>query len=93
MPPKSSKSAKMTLFSPYNSLNIGQGDLLSGMQIDVPNTIHNHHTITICTYKWQNVASKSWKMAKTDVFWPLYLPKYRSWWPTFWYTNKGIPYH
>jgi hypothetical protein len=93
MAPKSSKSAKMTPFPPYISLNIGQVDLLSCVQIDVPNTIHNHHTIRICTYKWQHVASKSWKMAKTAMFWPLYLPKYRSWWPTFWYRNKGIPYH
>ena len=55
VPPNTSKSAKITLFSPYISLNIGHSDLLSGMQIDVPNTIHNHHTRRIWAYKWQNV--------------------------------------
>ena len=70
MPPKPSKRAKITQFLPYISLNIGHGDLVSGMQIDVPNIMHIHHTRRFCVKKCQNVPPKPTKRAKTTQSWP-----------------------
>ena len=38
----------------YISRNIGHGNLVSGMQIDVPNIMHVHHTGSSCVKKYQN---------------------------------------
>ena len=90
---KSSKSTKITLFLPYISLNIGHSDPIFSVQIKLTQITHNYHVRTSYILQWQNLTSKSWKIAKFAIFWPLYLPKYRSRWPNFWYTNKDIPHH
>ena len=70
VPPKHSKRAKTTQPLPYISLNIGHGDLVSGMQIDVPNIMHIHHTRRSCAKKCQNVPPKPSKRAKITQFLP-----------------------
>ena len=62
------KEPKMTYILTYFSLNIGHSDLIFGRLIYIFNTSNNYHIQRFCNQKGQNVASKSSKSTKNDLF-------------------------
>ena len=94
VPSNLSKSAKMASKCACISLNIGHGDLVFGMQKDVPHRSYNNHSKTKRAQNCRNVPpnlSKSAEKGQKMVnYWP-YLPKYRSHWPGFLHANWYCP--
>ena len=64
MPQICSKTVKITKFLPYIALNIGHGDLVSGMQLAVPNIMYIHHTSGTWKQKWLQEKGKPSKWVK-----------------------------
>ena len=64
MPQNLSKTVTIIQFLPYIALNIGHGDLVSGMQLAVPNIMYIHHTSGTWKQKWLQEKGKPSKWVK-----------------------------